>query len=101
MAWGMWKASKPITAGTPAALFFSMRRLPLPDESEARWHPALKCGDDERGPGLVLLARDQQSGEVCGCVRIFIDELGWVVGKPRPLGRVHYQATLNRAPRPP
>jgi hypothetical protein len=101
LAAGVWRASRPITEGTPAARFLRLHHLPIPDASEARWHPSLRRKDDERGPGIVLLARDIETGEVCGCMRIFIDELGWVVGKPRPLGRVFYGATLNRDPRPP
>jgi hypothetical protein len=99
LATGLYRASRPITAGTPAARFLKMHHVPL--DCEARWHPSLRRKDDERGPGIVLLARDIETGEACGCMRIFLDELGWVVGKPRPLGRVYWGATLNKPSRPP
>jgi hypothetical protein len=63
-----------------------------------RFHPSLTNGDG-RSPGLIFLLRDQRSGEVCGAMRVYLDEFGWVTGK-RILGRA-FGATLNRAPRPP
>lgn len=94
---GLYRASRPITAGTPAALFLRLHHLP--NDGEARWHPSLKNGET-RGPGVILLARGLRTGDICGCVRLFLDELGWVTAR-KPLGRVYYGATLNRPDRPP
>lgn len=97
MAIGIFNASRPVQ-GTIGARFFEMRRLPVPDAATVRFHPALTFNEG-RCPGLIWLARDLRTGVPVGCVRIFLDTGGFVIGK-KVLGRIA-GATLNRAPRPP
>jgi hypothetical protein len=96
MALGIWRASGPVVG--PGAKFFEMRRLAVPGPDVVRFHASLKF-NDVRAPGLILLARDRRTYEVCGAMRVYLGEFGWVIAK-RPLGRIA-GATLNRAPRPP
>jgi hypothetical protein len=97
IAMGVWRASGPVE-GTAGEGFFRSRRLAVPGPEVVRFHPNLTFGK-ERAAGLIWLLRDQRTDEPCGCVRVFVDEFGWPIGR-RVLGR-RDGATLNRAPRPP
>lgn len=97
MALGIWRASGRVVDG-PGAAFFHSRRLAVPGSDVVRFHPSLKFGN-ERAPGLVFLLRDKRTGEVCGCMRVYLDpETGWAIAK-RPIGRC-WGSTINRAPVP-
>jgi hypothetical protein len=97
MALGIFNASRPVQ-GTLGERFFAMRRLAVPSPDVVRFHASLKF-NDVRAPGLVWKLVDQRTGEPCGCVRLFLDADGWVIGK-RILGRA-WGASISRAPRPP
>lgn len=94
----IWAASAPVVGG-PGAMFFEVRRLPVPDAGTVRYHPALSFKDG-RCPGLVWLLKDTHTAEPTGVMRLFLSQDGTTVLGKRVLGRA-VGASINRAPRPP
>jgi putative DNA primase/helicase len=90
----LWDACRPITPGSPAAVYLEGRGCALP-ENDVRWHPQLRHPCGYVGPALVALVTDVHTVEPISLHRTWLARDGSgkaPIDRPRLLLKGHRKA---------